>query len=279
MERLSKRLRTGMVAAAALGMMVLSAQAYAQSFSPLNGGDNFYTSYYDVSTSATTSASGYGKPAGASGLFSGGSGDSLVRGVNPTHNDTKQLGTLCAMFYVFDDIEEMQACCGCPITPDGLRTLSVINNLTTNFGVNRANLAAGVIDVVASPLNFACPSNQPNCTPDSKAVNLETQGGQGCDPSGGHGSPELPGSTDNSVTPVTGLRLWMSHTEGNVATPPTASLTTGVSIEEFATAPLDSTHLNSLEGACGFLLTNGSGRGVCTCGSGDSSSLRRPKKG
>jgi len=272
-----------MVAAAVLGMLVLSAQAYAQSFSPLNGGDNFYTSYFDVSTSVGPSAAGYGKGSPTScpgsGQCSGGTGDSLVRAVNPQHNDTKQLGTLCAMFYVFDDIEEMQACCGCPVTPDGLRTLSVINNLTTNFGVNRANLRAGVIDVIASPLNFACPSNQPNCTPDSKAVNLETNGGLGCDPSGGHGSPELPGSTDTSVAPTTGLRLWMSHTEGNVAQPPTASVTQGVSVEEFATAPLDSRHLSSLQGSCGFLLTNGSGRGVCSCGSGDSSSLRRPKKG
>jgi len=268
-----------MVAAAALGMMVLSAQAYAQSFTPLAGGDAFYTSYFDVSTSTRPSASGYGGPQAGGGISSGGVGDGLVRVVNPTHNDTRQLGTLCAMFYVFDDVEEMQACCGCPVTPDGLRTLSVINNLSTNFGVNRANLSAGVVDVVSSTLNFACPSNQPNCTPDSAAVNLETQGGLGCDPSGGHGSPELPGATDFSVTPTTGLRVWMSHTEGNVPQPATAILTKGVSVEEFATAPLDSTHLSELEGACGFLLTNGSGRGVCSCGSGDSSSLRRPNKG
>jgi len=32
------------------------------------------------------------------------------------------------MLYVFDDAEEMQACCGCPIIPDSMRTYSVFND-------------------------------------------------------------------------------------------------------------------------------------------------------
>src|SRR5208283_4468639 len=102
------------------------------------------THYYDVATSTQPSASGYGGK-GASG----GVGDGLVRIVNVGDVAPGQNGTVCAMIYVFDDIEEMQACCGCPVTPDGLRTMSVINNLTKNFGVNRGNLNAGVIDIYA----------------------------------------------------------------------------------------------------------------------------------
>jgi len=261
----------------------MSAQARAQSFSPLNGGDNYYVSYFDVSTSADPSASGYGGPGN-----SGGSGDSLVRAVNPTHNDTKQLGTLCAMIYVFDDTEQLQECCGCPITPDGLRTLSVVNNLSSNFGVNHANLEAGVIKVVSSTLNFSCPTNNPNCGPnlDTKAINLETNGGQGCDPTGGFGTPELTGSTDTAVNPTTGLRLWMSHAETMARGFAPFGFVTSTSVEEFADAPLDSTELSNLEGStvgsniggCAELLANGSSAGVCTCGFGDSSSLRRPSR-
>src|SRR5208337_2735473 len=115
-------------------------------------GPSFLTTYYDVASSVKTTAAGYG----GSGS-SGGAGDSLVRVINPMHDDTTQNGTLCAMFYVFDDNEEIQACCGCPVTPDGLRTLSVINDLTGNFGINRGDLAAGVIDLVSSSPNWTAP--------------------------------------------------------------------------------------------------------------------------
>ena len=59
------------------------------------------------------------------------------------------------MIYVFDDIEEMQTCCGCPISADGMQTLSTINNLTSNFGVNKGDLSAGVIKLLSARLNFA----------------------------------------------------------------------------------------------------------------------------
>jgi len=275
---------TTAAAVVALGLAMLSTQARAQSFSPLNGGDNYYVSYFDVSTTVGASASGYGGPG-----TSGGAGDSLVRIVNPTHNDTRQLGTLCAMIYVFDDTEQLQECCGCPVTPDGLRTLSVINNLSSNFGTNGANLRAGVIKVVSSTLNFACPSNNQNCGAnlDTKAINLETNGGLGCDPTGGFGTPELTGSTDTVVNPTTGLRAWISHTEAMApVAPPFTTFITSTSVEEFADAPLDSTELSNLEGTtggsaaggCAELLANASTAGVCTCGSGDSSSLRRPTR-
>jgi len=274
---------TTAAAVVALGFAMMSTPARAQSFSPVNGGDNYYVSYFDVSTSVDPSAAGYGGPG-----ISGGAGDSIARIVNPTHNDTKQLGTLCAMIYVFDDTEQLQECCGCPVTPDGLRTLSVINNLSSNFGVNHANLEAGVIKIVSSTLNFACPSNNPNCGPqlDTKAINLETNGGLGCDPTGGFGAPELSGSTDTPVNPTTGLRAWLSHTEAMAQVAPPFGFITSTSVEEFADAPLDSTELSSLEGAtgasnangCAELLANASTAGVCTCGSGDSSSLRRPTR-
>src|SRR5579864_8792532 len=41
-------------------------------------------------------------------------------------------GNICASIYVFDSQQEMSECCSCLLTPDGLRTLSVNGDLTSN---------------------------------------------------------------------------------------------------------------------------------------------------
>jgi len=227
-----------------------------------SGATGFLTSYYDVATSSSPSASGYG-----GGGASGGAGDALVRIANPTHTDTRQLGTLCAMIYVFDDIEEMQACCGCPVTPDGLRTASVINNLTKNFGVNRGNLNAGVIDIVSNGPNLRA-SKSKTLPAQIGAIGIG-QGGAffACDPSGQYG-PTV-GATSLPLVPEPGLLAYQSHVEGNVPVPATATLIKGTTVEEFSDAISDQPHLNNLQNFCLFLITNGSGAGACSCGAGD----------
>ena len=59
---------------------------------------------------------------------------------------------VCAFIYVFDNDQQLSECCGCKETPDGLRTLSVNKDLTSNplTGVKSTN---GVIKVV-SGINF-----------------------------------------------------------------------------------------------------------------------------
>jgi len=94
--------------------------------------------YYDVASSQLVSAGGYGGPG-----HSGGDGDALVRLINVGNfavatNGT--LGALCANFYVFDDDEELQACCSCFVGADGVRTLSVISNLIFNPAFNNARM-------------------------------------------------------------------------------------------------------------------------------------------
>jgi hypothetical protein len=46
-------------------------------------------------------------------------------------NDGSAERDLCADIFVFDTNEEMSECCSCLETPDGLRTLSVNNDLTS----------------------------------------------------------------------------------------------------------------------------------------------------
>jgi hypothetical protein len=90
-------------------------------------------------------------------------------------------GNLCAMIYVFDADQQLSECCGCLETHNGLRTLSVRTNLTSNplTGVVSRN---GVIKIVSAAVN-----NSP------------------CDPT-------------SNVKPTANLRAWVTHIQNAVGT-------------------------------------------------------------
>jgi hypothetical protein len=90
-------------------------------------------------------------------------------------------GNLCAMIYVFDADQQLSECCGCVETHNGLRTLSVRSNLTSNplTGVVSRN---GVIKIVSAAVN-----NSP------------------CDPT-------------SNVSPKANLRAWTTHIQNAVGT-------------------------------------------------------------
>lgn len=90
-------------------------------------------------------------------------------------------GNLCAMIYVFDADQQMSECCGCVETHNGLRTISVRSNLTSNplTGVVSRN---GVVKVVSAAVN-----NSP------------------CDPT-------------SNVKPTPNLRVWATHIQNPVGT-------------------------------------------------------------
>jgi len=90
-------------------------------------------------------------------------------------------GNLCAMIYVFDADQQLSECCGCVESHNGLRTLSVRSNLTSN-PLTGVVSKTGVIKVVAAAVN-----NSP------------------CDPT-------------SNVTPTANLRLWGTHIQNPVGT-------------------------------------------------------------
>ena len=90
-------------------------------------------------------------------------------------------GNLCAMIYVFDADQQMTECCGCVETHNGLRTLSVRSNLTSN-PLTGVVSRTGVIKVVSAAVN-----NSP------------------CDPT-------------SNVTPKANLRAWVTHIQNAVGT-------------------------------------------------------------
>ena len=150
-----------------------------------------------------------------------GAPDGTVRINNPGTTN----GNLCAMIYVFDNDQEMNECCGCITTPDGLRTLSVKNNLTNN--PLTVTVGTGDIKIVSAAVN-----------------------GYPCDPT-------------SDVVPTGGLNSWGTHIQNKVGS--------GFPVTEtgYSTSFLSPGELASLQADCYFTVRLGSGRGVCSCGTGD----------
>jgi hypothetical protein len=104
-----------------------------------------------------------------------GAPDATVRIDNPGLT----YGNLCAMIYVFDADQQLTECCGCIETHNGLRTLSVKSNLTSN-PLTGVVSRTGVIKVLSAAVN-----NSP------------------CDPT-------------SNVTPTPNLRVWVTHIQNPV---------------------------------------------------------------
>jgi len=194
----------------------------------------------------------------------GGNGDNIIREINPNGaGNTNLQGAaaqpVCAMIYVFDDDEEMTACCGCPITSAGLATFSVESNLTSNLinGGEGATDArqSGAIAIVAASLNpallqFGSPSNGHFCTVGQNgACNF------GCDP-GNH-----PGYSTSTANNLLGS---ITHNQV-VATTGGGSVSGLTEVGLFDDGGGDPTNLTYLQNQCGALVGNGTLAGTCNC--------------
>ena len=106
--------------------------------------------------------------------------DGVLRVVNDgTLSDASPAGDLCASVYVFDSAEQMNECCSCRVTPNGILSLSVNTNLTSNTLTGKLP-TRGVIKVVSSKLS-----------------------GGSCDA--------------KAVAPQTGIRGWLTHVQRGAA--------------------------------------------------------------
>jgi hypothetical protein len=218
-------------------------QAFAQEINDLLPG-SYQVSYFDVSSSFTPSQQGYGGPG-----HSGGDGDALLHIVDVGNFEANSGGDLCANIYVFDDDQELQECCSCPLTADSVQTFSTINELTSNPQFS-SPLGVGVIKIVGTNTNFGCSS-------------------------GGNGNSGTAGTIDPTWL-AEGLEAWLGHAESVASnnpnfTPP-FGFVTSTSVEHFEHASLDSGELFSpLEGIiprCLNVELHASGRGICHCGIG-----------
>jgi len=94
---------------------------------------------------------------------------------------TSTAGNLCAMIYVFDDSQELNECCGCPVSDSGLRTLSLTYDLTANTLTGKSP-AAGEIMIISSDISANPSCDASSLAPSGELVAWETNV-QGGDPS------------------------------------------------------------------------------------------------
>ena len=104
--------------------------------------------------------------------------DATMRLTNPGGTG----GNLCAEIYVFDQDQQLSECCGCLVSPDGLKTLSVNTDLTGNPLTGRSS-SSGVVKIVPADASV-----NPSCDPTAIApkgsiaawsTNIQKPGGSG----------------------------------------------------------------------------------------------------
>jgi hypothetical protein len=147
--------------------------------------------------------------------------DAFLRVTNPGTSG----GNICANVYVFSPDQQLNECCSCFLSPDGLRTFSVTKDLTTNPLTGRIP-HTGVIKIISS------------------------DAAKGCDAA--------------NVAPVAAVRAWATHLQ--ISGPKT-----GVQVTEGESqdATLSAAELASVTANCAFIQNQGSGSGICSCGTGD----------
>jgi hypothetical protein len=132
-------------------------------------------------------------------------------------------GAICANVYTFSPDEQLISCCSCPVTPNGLVSLSANNDLVSNT-LTPAHPTSIVIKLLASaPVGGSC-----------------------------NGSAAAPGALSS------GMLAWGTTIHAG----PVAGTTFGVETA-FSPATLSAGELTRATALCGFILANGSGFGVC----------------
>ena len=191
-----------------------------------------------------------------------GNGDNVMRLINTTGQD------MCALVYVFDDDEELGECCGCPLTanellsfgigggklfhPDTRPASGLTDNLTANWREASHDEESGVIAVIGATATAQCTTNgsTSNGTTPNPACNA------GCDPTIRFQEGVLVQCTQSGF----GLNGNIVHNQ-RIGT---ASGLTEVSM--FDDSPGDSLNTASnLQDQCHNAITQGSGKGWCTC--------------
>jgi len=224
--------RTAVLLAVAIVLcMAFSAVAQAQT------DDVYWVNYFIHNVSATPGADPSDGAAPDQLLYIVNPG---VQGapINPATGLVSTAGYLCANLYVFDAHQEMQECCSCPISPNGIISLSLRRNLLANPLTGVAP-TSGVIKLVSSlPISVT-----PNGVSPTTATAV-------CD------AGEI-GSAGETI--VSDLRAWGTQfqvlAQGKYAYTQSHSRPAPLSAAEAAFLPL----------ACQMVRYLGSGQGVCTC--------------
>ncbi len=172
-------------------------------------------------------------------------------GTDPIDDGSLSVDT-CAMIYIFNTEQSMQACCGCPLTPDQLLTFSITSQLAGNPVALGTLLHDGDIRVLSSYPNAV------DGYPVGNAVYCDPGTGFCCDP-----TASLTGFTLTLGSELVG---WADHIQN-----------TGITETVFQADDPTAAELNDgLPEACASIIHLGSNQGVCTCPFGEVSTPGPP---
>lgn len=175
--------------------------------------------------------------------------DSVVNITNPGFHVPPSLfpgglptsgGYICANVYVFDPSERMQECCSCPVSRNGVKSLSVKTDLTNNT-LTSVPPTSVTIKLVATipPGGVDSPSTCDASKLPAGTVALGANGGF-----------------------ASGMRAWATHVH-SVATSAGGPLQFATETE-FSQVPLSDPERVVLGTTCRIIIGNGSGAGICS---------------
>src|SRR5258708_6885783 len=145
-------------------------------------------------------------------------GDSYVNLTNAgTLSGFDPAGRICVNVYTFDPAEELISCCACPVTPNGLNSLSARNDLISN------TLTPGVPTSLTVKLLSSLPLAGNTCNP----------------------------SSPNAANLARGMRAWATTLHLNTSGSPAVGYQ--LTETEFSKVELPFTELGKLVGFCPFI--------------------------
>jgi hypothetical protein len=193
------------------GMAALAVSAYAQN--PITADSPYQVRYASNLTHGDSVINITNTGARGAGLASG--------------TSASITGSICANVYVFDPSEEVVSCCSCPVTPNGLVSLSAQGDLISN-PLTRGTPTSVVIKLLATvPVGGSC----------TNSALLA-------------GTPTL----------APGMAAWGTTLHANTSA---AAGTYAVTETAFTPSTLSAGELARLAYTCGIVANQGSGFGVC----------------
>ncbi len=226
------RMKMTMLSLAVLILGIGAGVARAQALAP----DSFQVNYFAGANGA--------RPDGTVRITNPGTNTETAAGAPTTGSAGPETADLCANIYVFRNDQQLTECCSCFVSPNGLRTLSIDFDLTRN-PLTAGAVGEGVIKIVASV------EDDNTVTPRGACL---------------RGGRTLAAS---DYTPVAALRAWGTHNQDVSGGLQGTGVINAVTETEFLDATLSRAELTSLQTNCGFISSQGSGSGICTCGRGD----------
>jgi len=226
-------------------LMCLTSTGFAQSTAYEGSSDAYYLGYYGGANMGLPTAEVNIVNPGSTGGYS--AFDATAPG---------PYGDLCANIYVFTSDQEMVECCSCFVSPNGLRTLTVDVDLTSN-ALTSTPPNSGLIKIVSSDIDSS--------EGDGACSGVTTNPA---------GKTEFTDVAGEPYYPDGSLRTWNTHIRPTTSTlftlTETAFRHADIGQVEYGAESRDgSSELRKLQQQCHFIAVNGSGHGHCTCGVGD----------